>query len=111
MWLDAGPLDSIPRRGARVLRTTQADIALFRTADDAVYALLDRCPHRGGPLSQGLVHGRCVTCPLHDWVIDLATGEASEPDEGETATFEVRVHAGRVLVRAIDAAAFDGRGR
>ena len=97
-WVDAGPLTAIPSRGARVLRIGERDVALFRTSEDRVYALRDRCPHEGGPLSQGIVHGSCVTCPLHDWVIDLSTGAAVGPDEGHTPCFVVRVTDGRVFV-------------
>jgi nitrite reductase (NADH) small subunit len=103
MWLDAGPLAGIPLRGARVLRTPQGPVALFRTSSDRVFALRDRCPHRGGPLSQGIVHGDCVTCPLHDWVIELTSGTARSPDEGVVQTFEVRVERGRVLVGILSA--------
>jgi nitrite reductase (NADH) small subunit len=97
-WIDVGPFAALPARGARVLRIYGLAIAVFRTGGDEVYALIDRCPHRGGPLSQGIVHGGRVTCPLHDWVIDLATGHATGADEGCTTTFPVRVDAGRVLV-------------
>jgi len=104
--VDAGPLEAIPRRGARVLHARGRAIALFRTTDDRVYALEDRCPHKGGPLSQGIVHGHCVTCPLHDWIIDLESGEATGPDEGATARFPVRIEDGRILV-AVDPEATD----
>jgi nitrite reductase (NADH) small subunit len=97
-WVDAGEAAEVPARGARVLRVGERAIAIFRTSAGALYALKDECPHRGGPLSQGIVHGDCVTCPLHDWVIDLATGNATGADEGATLTFPVRVEAGRVLV-------------
>lgn len=108
-WVDAGPLDAIPRRGARVLRAAERCVAVFRTGEDEVFALEDRCPHQGGPLSQGIVHGRRVTCPLHEWVIELATGEAAGPDEGATGTYSVRVENGRVLVATgTDADAGDG---
>ena len=94
-WIEVGALDSIPRLGARVVRTSKyGDIAVFRTADDEVFALRDRCPHRGGPLSQGIVHGKRVACPLHDWKIHLDSGEAVVPDEGCTASFPVRVEDG-----------------
>ncbi|NQV82591.1 MAG: nitrite reductase small subunit NirD [Rhodospirillales bacterium] len=95
-WIDIGTLDDIPRLGARVVRAPGGDIAVFRTADDRVFALHDQCPHKGGPLSQGIVHGGQVTCPLHNWKIELATGEAAEPDEGATACFPVRVEGGKV---------------
>jgi nitrite reductase (NADH) small subunit len=81
-----------------VLRARGVEIAVFRTGDDRVFALRDSCPHRGGPLSQGIVHGGRVTCPLHDWVIDLASGAATGADEGCTATFAVRIENGEVLV-------------
>ena len=96
--LSASLLTTVGGRPARVLETPNGPIALFRTSDDRVFALRDRCPHRGGPLSQGIVHGACVTCPLHDWVIDLATGTARAPDEGGVDRFAVRVERGRVLV-------------
>lgn len=95
-WIEVARVDEIPRQGARVVRTAAGEIALFRTVDDEVFALLDRCPHKGGPLSQGIVHGRKVACPLHDWKIALDTGLAVAPDEGCAARFPVRVEAGRV---------------
>ena len=95
-WIEIGAVDDIPRLGARVVKTPDGDIAVFRTADDKVFALRDRCPHKGGPLSQGIVHGHRVACPLHDWKIALDTGEAVAPDEGCAASFPVRVEDGRV---------------
>jgi nitrite reductase (NADH) small subunit len=103
---DVCAIDDIPRLGARrVRRTDGVEIAIFRTADDRVFALLDRCPHKGGPLSQGIVFGDRVACPLHNWTIDLGTGRAAAPDEGCTNRFAVRVEGGRVLLdpRALDA--------
>lgn len=97
-WIDVGALSDIPRRGARVVRTPMGCIAVFRTEADEVFALDDRCPHKGGPLSQGIVHGRSVTCPLHNWVIDLASGEASGPDEGRVAAVPLRCEDGRLLL-------------
>ncbi len=97
-WLDLGGLEEIPRMGSRVVRTSGGDVAVFRTALDEVFALDDRCPHRGGPLSQGILFDRRVACPLHDWVIDLETGAATGPDEGCTGRHAVRVFGGRVLL-------------
>ena len=97
-WQDIGTLEEIPRLGSRVVTTPQGDIAVFRTADDQVFALRDRCPHKGGPLSQGIVHGRRVTCPLHNWVIELATGQAVAPDVGCTGHYPVQLEGGRVLL-------------
>ena len=98
VWQDVGMIDDIPRLGARVVVTAAGNIAVFRTADDAIFALDDRCPHKAGPLSQGIVHGARVTCPLHNWVIELATGEAVGPDEGCARTIEVKLEGRRILL-------------
>lgn len=90
-WTKIAPLEEIPKLGSRVVRSSKGDIALFRTEDDKVFALHDKCPHKGGPLSQGIVYGDKVACPLHSWKIHLATGNAEEPDEGHTACFSVKV--------------------
>ncbi|MEL6998094.1 MAG: nitrite reductase small subunit NirD [Pseudomonadota bacterium] len=95
-WIDIGALDDIPVRGARVIRTRVGCVALFRTAKDEVFAIDDACPHKKGPLSEGIVHGKAVTCPLHNWVISLETGLVSAPDEGSVQTYPVRVSEGRV---------------
>ena len=97
-WRRVCPLDDIPQLGARVVRTAQGNVAVFRNADDEVFALFDRCPHRGGPLSQGIVFGRRVACPLHGWNIELADGKAVAPDQGCTLTFEVKVEDGAVYL-------------
>lgn len=99
-WIDIGALEDIPMRGARLIRTRLGCVAVFRTAEDEVFALDDRCPHKGGPLSEGIVHGRSVTCPLHNWVFSFETGEAQGADEGAVATYPARVEAGRILIDA-----------
>ena len=83
--------DIIPLGSRRVQRAQGGDVALFRAADDHVFALLDRCPHKGGPLSQGIVFGHHVACPLHNWTIQLNDGCAKAPDEGCTVSFKVKV--------------------
>lgn len=98
--IDIAALDDIPPQGARVVRTPHGCVAVFRTADDRVFALDDRCPHKGGPLSEGIVHGTQVTCPLHNWVFDLATGQAQGADRGQVATHPVRVEGGRIWLDA-----------
>jgi nitrite reductase (NADH) small subunit len=97
-WTQIAKLEDIPRLGARVVRTDTMDIAVFRTATDQVFALKDSCPHKGGPLSQGIVHGASVTCPLHNWKIDLASGEALGADEGCTHKYPVKVENGVVYL-------------
>jgi len=91
-------MDDIPPQGARVVATAEGDVAVFRTAGDEVFALRDRCPHRGGPLSQGIVFGRRVACPLHNWVIELGSGEAVAPDHGCAPRYPVRVADGIIYL-------------
>ncbi len=97
-WIEVGRLDDIPRRGARRVKAAgiALPIAVFRTADNAILALVDRCPHNAGPLSEGIVQGCAVACPLHGWVIHLDTGEAEAPDEGRIPTVPVRLADGAV---------------
>jgi len=90
-WALIGSISDIPRRGARCIETPQGKIAVFRTAEDRVFAIEDHCPHKGGPLSQGIVHGAAVTCPLHNWVISLETGKALGADEGAVRTLPIKV--------------------
>ena len=90
-WVNIGSINDIPKLGARVVKTDNGDIAVFRTADDKVFALKDKCPHKGGPLSQGIVHGDRVACPLHDWKISLETGIAVAPDEGCAARYPIKI--------------------
>ncbi len=98
-WLDIGALRDIPLRGSRTIAVEGGEeIAVFRTGDDHVFALVNRCPHKAGPLSQGIVHGHSVSCPLHNWNISLASGEAQGEDKGCTPTIPVRVDGGRVLL-------------
>ena len=99
-FVDIGSLDDIPRQGARIVKTVQGCVAVFRTADDRVFAMEDRCPHKGGPLSEGIVHGTSVTCPLHNWVFDMNSGQAQGADEGQVRTYPTRVQHGRILLDA-----------
>ena len=99
-WIDVGSLKDIPVRGARIVKTPLGCLALFRTDAEEVFAISDRCPHKGGPLSEGIVHGKSVTCPLHNWVFDLNTGQAQGADDGEIATYPVRLEGTRILIDA-----------
>ena len=80
------------------MKTPQGKIAVFRTAEDEVFAIEDHCPHKGGPLSQGIVHGTAVTCPLHNWVISLETGKALGADEGAVRTIPVQSRAAALFI-------------
>lgn len=97
-WTEITRLEDIPKLGSRVVSTDTMKIAVFRTSNDEIFALKDQCPHKGGPLSQGIVHGTMVTCPLHNWKINLDSGEALAPDEGCTNRFPAKVENGVVYL-------------
>lgn len=98
-WIDIVSVNEIPKLGSRIVKTESSNIALFRTAEDKIYAIKDECPHKQGPLSQGIVHGDSVTCPLHNWKINLSNGEVLGPDEGCVNTYPVRVDSNRVYIK------------
>jgi nitrite reductase (NADH) small subunit len=102
-WIDVGAITDIPLRGARRVPTPKGDVAIFRTGDGRLFALKDSCPHKQGPLSQGIIHGHAVTCPLHGWNIDLANGEAMGADQGKgcTPVVPLEIRAGRILLGAV----------
>lgn len=100
-WREVVALEDIPVLGSRVIDTGEMKIAVFRTSNDMVFAIKNECPHRGGPLSEGIVHGASVTCPLHNWKIDLASGEALGADEGCSNVYPVKIEAGQVFVDLI----------
>lgn len=97
-WKEVVALSDIPVLGSRVFRANEEEIAIFRTRDDAVFAVHNACPHKGGVLSEGIVHGHNVTCPLHNWVINLEDGEAQGADKGATACFDVKIESGKVYI-------------
>lgn len=97
-WVEIGNRNEIPRLGSRVVRTATDEIAIFRAADDSVFALSNRCPHKQGPLSEGILHGHRVTCPLHNWVIELENGQAVAPDVGCAKSYPVRLEGEMILL-------------
>lgn len=99
-WINVGSIDKIPLRGARRLCVTLngRPLAIFRTSDDRLFALVDVCPHKKGPLSEGIISGTTVTCPLHNWNIRLDDGKAVAPDEGDTMTLPVKIAEGEILI-------------
>jgi len=104
-WKVICRVEDIPVLGARrVARPQGMDVAVFRNSEDQVFALLDRCPHKGGPLSQGIVFGTSVACPLHNWTIGLDDGRARAPDEGCTQKFSCRVENGQVMLDPVELA-------
>ena len=98
-WVDIRSDQDIPSQGSRIVKTPEGCLALFKTAEGEIFALDDKCPHKGGPLSQGMVHDKFVTCPLHSWVFSLETGEAQGADEGRVHTTPVRLINGRVKIK------------
>ncbi|MBT3196217.1 MAG: nitrite reductase small subunit NirD [Gammaproteobacteria bacterium] len=96
--IEIGTRSEIPMLGSRIVKSDEGDIAIFRTSQDTFFAVRDSCPHRQGPLSQGIVHGDRVTCPLHNWVIDLQSGEATGPDAGCTPTYQIEQEGERLYL-------------
>ena len=104
-WISICRVEDIPVLGSRrVSRTQGLDVAVFRNDANEVFALLDRCPHKGGPLSQGIVFGTSVACPLHNWTIGLCSGQAAAPDEGCTPKFAVKLEDGQVFLQGSELA-------
>jgi nitrite reductase (NADH) small subunit len=101
-WVKVAPFEEIPKLGARVVRTKDIDIGVFRLEDDRIYAVNNSCPHKGGPLSQGIVYGDKIACPLHSWKISLVNGQAEEPDVGQTACFNTKIEEGIVYLELKD---------
>jgi len=98
-WINIASLVDIPVLGSRIVKTDKFDIAVFRGSDDKVFAVKDACPHKQGPLSQGIVHNGSVTCPLHSWKIDLSTGEALGADSGCVNVYPVKVEGSQVYLQ------------
>ena len=102
-WKKICLVNDIPVLGSRrVARQKGIDVAVFRNDENQVFALLDLCPHKGGPLSQGIVFGTSVACPLHNWTIGLADGCARAPDEGCTPKFACKVESGAVYLDSVE---------
>jgi len=97
-WLEVGKIEDIPKLGSRVVKRAEGDIAIFRNSDNEVFALLNRCPHKGGPLSEGIVYGKTVTCPMHSWCLGLHNGEAVAPDEGCAPTYPIKIEGDKVFL-------------
>ncbi|QWW71835.1 nitrite reductase small subunit NirD [Rhizobium sp. WYJ-E13] len=97
-WHPIGDISDIPLRGSRCVKTPHMNIAVFRTSEKEVYAIENRCPHKGGPLSEGIVHGNAVTCPLHNWVISLETGKALGADDGAVRRIPLRNEGGTLYI-------------
>jgi nitrite reductase (NADH) small subunit len=98
-WIEVVELDHIPVLGSRLIKTRTKSIAVFRSTDNQVFAINDACPHKKGPLSQGIMHGTTVTCPLHNWKLNLASGEVLAPDQGCANTYPVKIVEGKVYLQ------------
>lgn len=98
-WQQVCQMDEIPRQGSRTLETKQGVIAVFRTDKDRVYAIDNKCPHKGGPLADGIVFADTVACPLHNWCMSLKTGQAIAPDEGQVVTYPCKIEDGTIYIQ------------
>lgn len=97
-WTTIGNINDIPQLGSRVIEADGEEVAIFRTASDTIFALRNSCPHKNGPLSEGIVHDNKVACPLHNWNIDLESGEAVAPDKGCVRKYEVKLEGEKILL-------------
>jgi len=97
-WIEVGTIEDIPKLGSRVVEGPDGDIAIFRNSKDEIFALRDQCPHKQGPLSQGIVHDKTVTCPLHNWKIELDSGVVKAPDEGCAGKYDTKVDGDKILL-------------
>jgi len=98
-WIEVGTIEDIPALGSRVIEGPDGDIAIFRNSKDEVFALRDSCPHKQGPLSQGIVHDKTVTCPLHNWKIELDTGNVKAPDEGCAGKYDLKIETNTIFIK------------
>jgi nitrite reductase (NADH) small subunit len=99
LWIRVAPASSIPLREGRAVQLGDRDIALFNLGDRFL-AVDNRCPHKGGPLADGIVAGDTVVCPLHAWKVCLESGGVVRP-AGERAcvhSYETRIDDDLVLV-------------
>ena len=98
-----GQAADVPFMEGRSVALGERRIAVFHTAEGFV-ALDGSCPHKGGPLADGILSESCVTCPLHGWRIDLRSGEVVSGGEGRVAIHEVTERDGELFVAAPDTA-------
>lgn len=100
-WIDICALEDIAVMGVRIVRRPLGqDIAIFRNEEEQVFALLDECPHKKAPLSQGGIAGSSVTCAVHQWEIGLHDGCVRGGNQGCVPRFSVKVVDERVLLSA-----------
>ena len=98
-WVRVAPCDQIPPRQGRSVSIGDRELAIFNLGD-RFFATDNRCPHKGGPLCDGIVTGVSAVCPLHAWKINLADGRVERPQGAEhcVATYPVRVDEGVIVV-------------
>jgi nitrite reductase (NADH) small subunit len=99
-WIAITPVENIPPREGRAVRLGAVSVAVFNTGERFL-AVENRCPHKGGPLADGIVGGEVVTCPLHNWRICLHTGAVTRPCDTTAPavrTFEVMERDGMLML-------------
>ncbi|HEY3456045.1 MAG TPA: Rieske 2Fe-2S domain-containing protein [Bryobacteraceae bacterium] len=93
-----GPVDEIPLGEGRTFVVGDERVAVFRTRSGQLFAVQAECPHKRGPLADGLLGGTMLICPLHSWKFDLRSGDALMGDCG-LRTYAVRVdESGQIVV-------------
>ena len=107
-WIRVTPVENVPPREGRAVLIGDREIALFNLgpstalgAGDQFLATDNQCPHKGGPLCDGIVTGSSVVCPLHGWKVSLNTGQVERPAHGKdhcVTTYPTRIEDGVVLI-------------
>jgi nitrite reductase (NADH) small subunit len=110
LWYDLGPADAIPPGEGRVFRVDRAQIAVFRTRAGELFATQPHCPHKRGPLADGIVGSGTVVCPLHAYKYDLATGAPVGHQCGTLVTYPVQLGPdGRIELSLVPSVVSAGR--
>lgn len=96
--IEISSVEQLPEKLGKCVKVRDMELALFRSSSGQIYALENRCPHKGGDLSQGIVSGEFVFCPLHDWKICMKDGKVQEPDHGCVKTYKVEMNDDKLFI-------------
>ncbi len=97
-WIKIIQVEDVPVMGSRKVVVGDDEIVIFKTRDESIFAVNNVCPHKQGKLSEGLVHDHMVTCPMHNWDIDLETGVVKDEDNSCTKKYETKVEEGVIYL-------------
>ena len=93
-----GTVDDMTDRLGKTVRAGELEIAVYKLSNGRIRAIENRCPHKGGVLTEGIVSGDFVFCPMHDWKICLHDGKVQEPDSGCVKSFETIIEGDEIYL-------------